>query len=44
MPIIIINSGTNNINSGILADIAPTILDIIGIHKPNEMNGKSLIK
>ena len=25
-------------------NIAPTILDIIGIHKPNEMNGKSLIK
>lgn len=44
VPIIIVNSGTNNINSGILADIAPTILDIIGIHKPNEMNGKSLIK
>ncbi len=44
VPIIIVNSGTNNINSGILADIAPTILDIMGIHKPNEMNGKSLIK
>ena len=44
VPIIIVNSGNNNINNGILADIAPTILDIMGIHKPNEMNGKSLIK
>ena len=44
VPIIIINSGNNNINNGILADIAPTVLDIMGINKPNEMNGKSLIK
>jgi len=29
---------------GILADIAPTILDILGIEKPKEMTGKSLIE
>ncbi|TET52687.1 MAG: 2,3-bisphosphoglycerate-independent phosphoglycerate mutase, partial [Actinobacteria bacterium] len=28
---------------GILADIAPTMLDILGIEKPKEMTGKSLI-
>lgn len=28
---------------GVLADIAPTVLDILGIKKPSEMTGKSLI-
>ncbi len=28
---------------GVLADIAPTILDLMGIEKPKEMTGKSLI-
>lgn len=28
---------------GILADIAPTILDIMGIEKPSEMTGRSLL-
>ena len=31
-------------NDGKLADIAPTILDILDINKPEEMTGKSLIK
>lgn len=30
-------------DNGVLADIAPTILDILGIEKPKEMTGKSLI-
>ena len=32
------------LNNGILADIAPTILELIKIDKPSEMTGKSLIK
>ena len=31
------------VKNGILADIAPTILDILGIEKPVEMTGQSLI-
>jgi 2,3-bisphosphoglycerate-independent phosphoglycerate mutase len=31
-------------NGGVLADIAPTILELLGLAKPNEMTGKSLIK
>jgi 2,3-bisphosphoglycerate-independent phosphoglycerate mutase len=32
-----------SIKDGILADIAPTLLEILGIEKPVEMTGKSLI-
>jgi len=31
-------------NDGILADIAPTMLELLGIGKPKEMTGRSLIK
>ena len=31
------------VRNGILADIAPTVLDVLGIKKPEEMIGKSLI-
>ncbi|WP_027398813.1 2,3-bisphosphoglycerate-independent phosphoglycerate mutase [Anaerovorax odorimutans] len=31
-------------NDGILADVAPTLLDLMGIEKPKEMTGKSIIK
>lgn len=32
------------LQEGILADVAPTILEILGIEKPKEMTGKSLIR
>ncbi len=31
------------LRDGILADIAPTMLDLMGLEKPEEMNGKTLI-
>ncbi|MCX9084719.1 MAG: 2,3-bisphosphoglycerate-independent phosphoglycerate mutase [Candidatus Methanoperedens sp.] len=31
------------VRNGILADIAPTLLEVLGIEKPREMTGKSLI-
>ena len=33
----------NNLKDGRLADIAPTLLDLMGIEKPTEMTGNSLI-
>ena len=39
VPIIIVNSNSNKINNGILADIAPTILAAMDIRKPVEMTG-----
>ena len=31
-------------NDGILADVAPTILDVFGIPKPKDMTGRTLIQ
>ena len=33
-----------NVASGILADVAPTLLDMLGVKAPKEMTGKSLLK
>lgn len=35
-------SGSNH--PGALADVAPTILDVMGIEQPEDMTGQSLIK
>ena len=43
VPIFLVNSNYQSISSGKLADIAPTILDIISIEAPIEMSGNSLL-
>lgn len=43
VPIILIDPDRQEINDGVLADIAPTILDIMGIEKPEVMNRNSLL-
>ena len=43
VPIILVNCENKEINNGVLADIAPTILDILGIETPIEMEGESLL-
>ena len=45
VPIILITKDQNlKIEKGILSDVAPTLLDLMKISKPNEMTGKSLLK
>ena len=44
VPCFLINSGYDNIENGKLCDVAPTILHIMGIETPEQMNGKTLIK
>lgn len=43
VPIILVNYNSD-INSGVLADLAPTMLDIMGLEKPQEMTANSLVK
>ncbi len=43
VPIIIVDKEIENVDDGILADIAPTILNILNIKKPKLMTGKILI-
>ncbi len=37
-------SGVKSLENGRLADIAPTMLELLGIEQPKEMTGKSLLK
>ncbi len=43
VPFIVTDSHVTLRNDGILADIAPTVLAILGVAKPEEMTGTSLI-
>lgn len=44
VPFIYVGDENLTLQSGILADISPTILDLMEIEKPNEMTGHSLIE
>jgi len=43
VPIILVDKELTSINNGVLGDIAPTILALMGIQKPEVMTGKSLL-
>ena len=43
VPIWLFNTPGKRIKEGILADIAPSVLDLLGLEKPEEMEGTSLI-
>lgn len=43
VPLIIAGAGDIKLRNGKLADLAPTMLDLMGIEKPSEMTGESLI-
>lgn len=43
VPIIVIDKDVKNVINGILADVAPSILQIMNIPQPKEMTGKSLV-
>ena len=44
VPLILVNDeGKYKIKSGKLADLAPTLLELLGIKKPEEMTGESLL-
>ena len=43
VPFIVISDEVKDVKDGVLADIAPTVLNLMGIEKPEEMTGQSLI-
>ena len=43
VPIILVDKDLKTIHDGVLGDIAPTILELMGIEKPNIMTCKSLL-
>lgn len=44
VPFIVVDEDVKSVDSGILADIAPTILKLMGVEKPQEMTGKVLVQ
>ena len=44
VPVIVTKTGVELHEDGILADLAPTMLSLLGIQQPAEMTGKSLMK
>ena len=44
VPIVLIGMGAAGVKSGSLCDLAPTILDYMGVPQPMEMTGKSLLE
>ena len=43
VPFIVVGGKNFKLKEGILADVAPTMLELMGLEKPEEMTGKSLI-
>jgi 2,3-bisphosphoglycerate-independent phosphoglycerate mutase len=43
VPVWLITHQWRTLRAGILADVAPTVLDLLGIKKPDQMTGRSLI-
>ena len=43
VPFIVVNAGVDSVKNGRLADVAPTILKLMGIEQPAAMTGEALI-
>ncbi len=44
VPIVVVSNRVKSVKNGILADVAPTVLDLMGLAKPAEMTGESLVE
>ena len=44
VPIIVVSDRVKSVHSGVLADVAPTVLKLMGLPQPEEMTGKALIE
>ncbi len=44
VPIVVVSDRVKSVENGILADVAPTLLTLMGLEKPEEMSGRSLVE
>jgi 2,3-bisphosphoglycerate-independent phosphoglycerate mutase len=44
VPLVVTRGASSLRDGGILADVAPTVLDLLGLEQPDEMTGESLIR
>ena len=44
VPVIVVSDRVKSVRDGVLADVAPTVLDLMGLEKPAEMTGTSLVE
>lgn len=44
VPAIVVSERVKSVRDGVLADVAPTVLDLMGLEKPAEMTGQSLVE
>jgi 2,3-bisphosphoglycerate-independent phosphoglycerate mutase len=43
VPVVLVDGKADTIHDGILADVAPTLLDLMGLQQPKEMTGHTLL-
>ena len=44
VPIVVVSDRVKSVHDGILADVAPTVLNWMGLEQPAEMTGKALVE
>ena len=44
VPIVVVSDRVKSVRNGILADVAPTVLSLMGLKQPAEMSGQSLVE
>ncbi len=44
VPIVVVSNRVKSVKNGILADVAPTVLALMGVPQPAEMTGESLVE
>ncbi len=44
VPIIVVSDRVKSVENGVLADVAPTVLKLMGVAQPAEMSGKALVE
>lgn len=44
VPIVVVSDRVKSVRNGVLADVAPTVLKLMGLPQPSEMTGKPLVE